>query len=289
METLSNKFKKCEVFNEEFNKISPSKPFTKVYILSYISSCIEVVQREVQKRYPDRHLIFVNPIFIVDRQIYPVPFPSGDETVLKLLRPFFSLIQSKIIIPLSIPILENLLSGVVLGYNNPLSECHYKLFKAFDLDIFPYDIDLNLCHIDQNLLVGEIKDMTINCGRFSDAFINFSNSLLATSCEDKIKLFKTLIVYKNISKAIDSSLVYSFVNKYNQTQSFFDCMLTFISQKPFNEDELLDFGNIIEGISLPIANYDYNKSKGISPKTVAVRSSLNTMLNYGFMQHDINF
>jgi hypothetical protein len=284
METLSNLFKKSEIFSEEFDKIFPSKPFTKFNILNYISACTEIVLTEAQQRFPSRRLKFINPLFIVDGEIFPAANLTGDEAILKLTRPFFGLVQSKTIIPLSIPILENLLSGVCLCYGNTTDKCEYQLFKKVDLDSLPYEIDFRPDEIDQQRLHDEVSNLKIDIDRFTEDFEEFAKYLSVFSYQDKIKLTKTLALYKNISKTISPTLFYSFVNKYNQTHSFFDCLLTLISEKPFDEDELLDFANIVEGISLPIANYDHNKSKGISAQTMAKRNSLKSMLINSFRQ-----
>jgi len=284
METLSNLFKKSEVFSEEFDKIFPSKPFTKFNILNYISSCTEMVLGEARQRFPTRRLKFINPLFIVDGEIFPASNLPGDDTILKLTHPFFGLVQSKTIIPLSIPIIENLLSGVCLCYGNINEPCDYKLFKKFELDSLSYELDFDLNAVDEHYLNDEISNLKVDIDRFTEEFDQFAKSLSVFSYQDKIKLTKTLALYKNLAKSINSTLFYSFVNKYNQTHSFFDCMLTFISEKPFDEDELLDFANIVEGISLPIANYDHNKSKGISAQTMAKRNSLKSMLINSFRQ-----
>jgi hypothetical protein len=284
METLSNLFKKSEVFGEEFDKIFPSKPFTKFNILNYISACTEIVLGEARQRFPTRRLRFINPLFIVDGEIFPASDLGGDNIILRLTRPFYGLVQSKTIIPISLPIIENLLSGVCLYYGNINENCDYRLFKKFDLDSLPYELAFNAGEIDEQRLHDEITNLKIDIDRFTDEFDEFAKSLSIFSYQDKIKLTKTLVLYKNISKTISPTLFYSFVNKYNQTHSFFDCMLAFISEKPFDEDELLDFANIVEGISLPIANYDHNKSKGISAQTMAKRNSLKSMLINSFRQ-----
>ena len=132
-------------------------------------------------------------------------------------------------------------------------------------------------------IANEIRALKIHVNKYPASFLYFSEALSSISEEEKIILIKTLILYKSMSNAINESLVFSFVNKFNPVKSFFDCLLTFVSERPFDEDELLDFAHITESVALPIANFDYSKSKGISSHTMAKRnSSLRSVLEDTF-------
>ena len=282
MESLSNSLKRSGVIQREFDKIFPEHTFNKTNILSYITACTGVVLEATQRKYPDHNIKFVNPVFIVDKEIYPAANLPGDTTILKLTKPFFNLLQAKVIVPLSLPVMDNLLSGVCLFYGNTFSAFDYKLFKCCNLDHIIPEAGLDTKDIKGPYMIDDIIDLQIDLTKVSYNVNQFAHELSATAPMDKIRLIKTLILYRDISKALSDSLVFSFVNRYNQAHSFFDCLLTFISERPFDEDELLDLANITEGVSLPISNYDYNKSKGISAHTMARRNSLKTSLLEAF-------
>ena len=284
MESLSNLFKKSDVFKQEFDKVFPAKPFNKVNILNYISICTGIVLAETRKKYPDQHLKFINPVFIVDKEIFPAPSLPGDPTILKLSRLFFDLIQRQVVIPLSLPIMDSLLSGICLFYGNIYEDSTYKLFKTYNLDILSNEVVIKANEIHDIYTADEIKDLNVGVAQIANnAFHEFSSALNLDSYEDQMKLVKTLILYKSLARVTSDTLVFSFVNKFNQSHSFFDCLLSFVSEKPFEEDALLDFAHIAEAISLPIANYDYSKSKGISVQTMAKRNnSLKALLVKSF-------
>ncbi len=284
MDSLSNLLKKSEVFQNEFDKIFPSQTFNKVHILKYIATCTGIVLTETRKKYPQHNIRFINPVFVVDNDIYPASDLPGDETILKLTRPFFNLLQAKIIMPLSIPVLDNLLSGVCLFYGNTANKYDYRLFKTFDLDHILANNVEGAKPVDTHpkYRLDEIIDMKVDLTQLGTTFDHFAHALNLTTDQEKTRLIKTLILYRDVSKALGNSLVFSFVNRYNQSHSFFDCILTFISEHPFDEDQLLDLANITQGISLPIANYDYSKSKGISAHTMAKRNSLKSSLINSF-------
>jgi hypothetical protein len=283
MESLSNLFKKTDIFKQEFDKIFPGKPFNKVNILSYITACTEIVLAESRKKYHDHYLKFINPVFIVDNEIFPVPNLPGDPTIAKLTRPFFDLVQEKTIIPMSLPVRDNLLSGVCLFYGDTFENEKYGLFKTYNLDDIFTEVSIRANEIHDIYYVDGIKELPIGVAQIAnDTFLEFSSGLNLASDEEKIMLIKSLILFRSIARVVNTPLVFSFVNNFNQRHSFFDCLLTFISEKPFDEDILLDFAHITEAISLPLANYDYNKSKGISKKTMAKRNSLKTLLVKNF-------
>jgi hypothetical protein len=282
MESLSNLLKKSDVFQNEFDKIFPAQTFNKTNILRYVSVCTAIVLEESRKRYPEHIIKFVNPVFVVDKEIYPAPDLHGDTTVLQLTRPLFNLLQSKIIVPFSVPILDNLLSGLCLFFGETAGRYPYQLFKTCDLDNLVADTGMNPEQAQRARVIDDLIDLDIDVTRFSNTLNKFCEDLLAISEYDKIRLVKTLILYRDMANGLSDALVYSFVNKYNQTRSFFDCLLTFVSAQPFDEDELLDLALITEGMSLPIANYDHSKSKGISAHTMAKRNSLRTAIIESF-------
>jgi hypothetical protein len=209
----------------------------------------------------------------------------GDPNIVRLIKPVFGIVQSKTLTSISLPILENLLSGVCLCFGNTYNYYDYNLFKTFNLDSLTHNVGFIADEINEHRLVDKFKYLKVDVNRFTEDFNYFAGLLSAVTDDEKIRLIKTLILYKDISSALSQSLVYSFVNKYNQTHSFFDCLLVLISERPFDEDELLDFALIAESISLPIANYDVSKSKGISAQTMAKRNSLKTLLFSSFKQH----
>ncbi len=284
MGPLSNLFKRSDIFQQEFDRIFPARPFNKVNVLNYITVCTDIVLTRSRKRYPEKGLKFINPLFIVDNQIYPASGLSGDPNILRLLKPVFGIVQSKTMSSISLPILDNLLSGVCLCFGNTYNYYEYNLFKSFDLDSLTNNVGFIADELSEQRLSDKFKYLKIDASRFTEDFNYFAEILSANTEEEKMKLIKALILYKDISNALSQSLVYSFVNKYNQTRSFFDCLMVLISERPFDEDELLDFALITEGISLPIANYDVSKSKGISAQTMAKRGSLKTLLFSSFKQ-----
>jgi len=284
MWSLSNSFKKSGVFQEEFDKIFPARPFTKANILNYISICTEIVLSAGRKKYTENNLKFINPLFIVDHTIYPASNLPGDISILKLLNPVFGIIQSRNMTSISIPILDNLLSGVCLFFGNANIQHEYRLYKTFNLDSLTNNIGFIADEINGTRLLDKFKYLKVDANNFTESFNDFARLLSATTDDDRQRLVKTLLMYKNIANALSNSLAFSFVNKYNQTHSFFDCLLVLISEKAFDEDELLDFALITEGISLPIANYDFSKSKGISAQTMATRNSLKTLMLSSFRE-----
>jgi hypothetical protein len=274
MESLSNVFKRSAVFQGEFDKVFPEHTFNKTNILSYITNCTGLILDEMRHRYPDHNVRFINPVFIVDNEIFPAANLPGDTTILKLTRPFFELLESGIIVSLSLPILENLLSGVCLCFGDTYNKYDYKLFKSCNLDQIIPDAGLDAGDVKGRYMIDNIVDLKIDLSKLSYNVKEFAYELSANTDEEKVRLIKTLILYRDISKALSDSLVFSFVNRYNQTHSFFDCPLTFISDRPFDEDQLLDLANITEGVSLPIVNFDMAKSKAISAATMAKRNAL---------------
>ena len=277
MGPLSNVFKRSEIFKVEFDKIFPAETFNKVNILKYITACTGEILKEAQEKYHAHGLRFINPLFIVNREIFPASNLPGDRDVLKFTRPVFELVASRAIIPLSQPVVDNLLSGICLFFGKTAGVHDFKLFKTFNLDILP-DIAAKPGGETEINIANEIRSLNIHVNKYPTSFLDFSNALSAISEDDKIVLIKTLILYKSMSAAINDSLVFSFVNKFNPSPSFFDCLLTFVSDRPFDEDELLDFAHITESLALPIVNFDYSKSKGISAHTMAKRHSLKEVL-----------
>ncbi len=277
MGPLSNLLKRSEIFKEQFDRIFPDETFNKVNILKYITECIGILLTEARDKYPDHGIRFINPLFIVDREIFPASNLPGDAVILKFTPQIFDLVQSKTIIPFSLPIIDNLLSGICLFHGNIEMPHDYKLFKTFNLNILP-NIESVAGEINEDNIAAKIINLSIRIQKYPASFVALSNALGSNSEEEKVTLIKTLLLYKSMANTLDHSLAYSFINKYNATRSFFDCLLTVVSEQPFDEDELLDFAHIAESIALPIANYDYNKSKGISAHTMAKRNSLKSVM-----------
>jgi len=287
MSPLSNSFKRSGIFKDEFDKIFPDETFNKVHILRYITACTGIVLKGVQERYPERGLRFINPLFIVDGEIFPASNLPGDASVLQFARPVFELLGSKTIIPLSLPVVNNMLAGVCLFHGSTAGSNHYSLFKTFDLDMLP-GIDADAGEAQAEGIANEVRDMQIHVNSYPDSFLAFAHALGADTEEAMMDLVKTLILYKSMSAAINESLVFSFVNKFHPAPSFFDCILTFVSDHPFDEDELLDLAHITESMALPIATYDYSRSKPISANTMAKRHSLKEVLVESFRSEAVN-
>ena len=74
---------------------------------------------------------------------------------------------------------------------------------------------------------------------------------------------------------------FSFINGYNQEFSFFNCLFTLVSEKPFAEDELLDFALLVDSMAAPIAGY-YADAKGVSADTMAKRTAIRSVLENSF-------
>lgn len=284
MGPLSNLFKRSDIFQQEFDRIFPDRPFTKVNILNYITVCTEIILTRARKKYPEKGLKFINPLFVVDNQIYPASNLPGDPNIVRLVKPVFGIVKSKTMASISLPILDNLLSGVCLCFGNTYGYYDYNLFKTFDLDSLTDNVGFLADEISEYRLADKFRYLKVDANKFTEDFNEFARALSLVTEEEKLKLIKALILYKDISNAIGQSMVYSFVNKYNQTRSFFDCLLVLISERPFDEDELLDFALIAEGVAMPIANYDVSKSKGISAQTMAKRNSLKTLLFNSFKE-----
>jgi hypothetical protein len=283
MESLSNLFKKSDAFRQEFDRIFPAQPFNKVNILHYISACTAMVINEARKSYPDHHLKFINPVFVVDNEIFAAGSLPGDPTLAKLTRPYFDLVQDNTIMAISQPVRDNLLAGACFFYGNEDEEQDYKLFINFDLSEIAADVTIRANEIHDIYVVEGLKDLNIGVAQIiSKPFLDLCARLGVVDDGDKIKLIKSLVLFKSMARYINSPLVFSFINKFNQSHSFFDCLLTFVSEKQFDEDTLLDFAHITETICLPLENYDYSKSKGISKSTMAKRNSLKTLLVRSF-------
>ena len=89
------------------------------------------------------------------------------------------------------------------------------------------------------------------------------------------------MLYKNMARLSEPGLFFSFVNNYNQAFSFFNCLFTLVSEKPFSEEELLDFALIIDNMSAPIAGY-YSDPKGVSVETMTKRNAIKSVLENSF-------
>ncbi len=104
MGPLSLLFKRSDIFQKEFDRLFPDNAFNKVNILKYITACTEIILSRARKYYPEKKLIFINPLFIVDKQIYPASNLPGDANILRLLKPVFGIVQSKTMASISLPV-----------------------------------------------------------------------------------------------------------------------------------------------------------------------------------------
>ncbi len=280
MQYLSEAFKQSGFFGKEFDKIFADKPFDKPNILAYINVCTTAVLAEAQRKHPHNALKFINPIFIVNREIYPVPGLTGDERVMKLAYESFGLIDSQNIVPLSLKVLDNRMFGLVLYFNNNYKGHEYMTFRTFDLG---NTTSSNDDKITDTVLVDALSLLEIDINKVSGDFHKIATELELETTKEKMKLYKTFMLYKNMARLSDSGMFFSFVNNYNQAMSFFNCLFTLVSEKPFSEEQLLDFALIIDHMSAPIAGY-YSDPKGVSVETMAKRNAIKSVLEHSFKQ-----
>lgn len=277
MSYLSETFKKSDTFKKEFGKIFSSQTFDKSNILRYISNCTSLILAEAQRKYPEHNLKFINPIFIVNREIYPVPDLHGDERVINIAYESFSLVSSRTIVPLSLKILDNRMFGLCLYFRDGARDPGYISFRSFNLgNTTNNDND----KIKETIIVDEVSHLEMDINRVTGEFHRLAAEFDLVNTKDKLRLFKTLMLYKNMARIADHGMYFSFINSYNPEQSFFNCLFTLVSEKPFAEPELLDFALLIDAMSAPIAGF-YG-DKGVSAETMAKRNALKTTLEKSF-------
>lgn len=277
MSYLSETFKKSDTFKKEFGKIFSTQPFDKPNILRYISNCTSLILVEAQKKYPQNGLKFINPIFIVNREIYPVPDLHGDERIINIAYESFSLVSSRTIVPLSLKILDNRLFGLCLYFHDAAHDPGYMSFRSFNLgNTTNNDND----KIKESIIVDQVSHLEMDINRVTGEFHRLAAEFELINTKDKLRLYKTLMLYKNMARIADHGMYFSFINNYNQDPSFFNCLFTVVSEKPFAETELLDFALLIDNLSAPIAGF-YG-DKGVSAETMAKRNALKSLLEKSF-------
>ena len=278
MQYLSEAFKQSGFFGKEFDKIFAEQPFDKPNILAYINLCTTAVLAEAQRKHPHHGLKFINPIFIVNGEIYPVPGLTGDERVMRLAYESFGLVNSRTIVPLSLKVLDNRMFGLVLYFNDRYKGHEYMTFRTFDLG---NTTNSNDDKIKDAILVDEVSHLEMDINKVTGDFHKIAAELELVTTKEKMKLYKTFMLYKNMARLSDTGMFFSFVNNYNQAFSFFNCLFTLVSEKPFSEEELLDFALIIDQLSAPIAGF-YSDPKGVSVETMAKRNAIKSVLERSF-------
>ena len=279
MSYLSAAFKRSDIFKKEFDKIFTTQQFDKPNILRYINACATIILEEVQKKYPQNDLKFINPVFIVNREIYPVPDLAGDKPIINLAYESFGLVSSRAIVPLSLKVLDNRLFGLCLYFHNTIPDPDYVAFRTFNLG---NTTNNNNDAISESVLVEEVSHLEMDINNMTNEFHKLATEFELVTTEDRMRLFKTMMLYKNMARLSEHGMFFSFVNNYNQLPSFFNCLFTFVSGKPFAEDELVDFALLIDALSAPLANYYRDDPKGVSVETMAKRSALKNMLEKSF-------
>ncbi|MEI8280162.1 MAG: hypothetical protein WCG87_10390 [Bacteroidota bacterium] len=254
MGSLSRSFKISNKFQNEFEILFPNKPFTKEYILQYITACTNHVFKQAAKKFPDHKLKYINPIFVIDKMIYPASNLAGDHNINRSVLAAFHLVATNEIIPISQPIRQNKLKGICLFSGSDLLSHTYNTFKTFNLDLIVSNEDIIADDIDEKYLVEKVSRMDIDLENLNQNFHAFSRELQINATEDIVKLKKTLVLYQLLAKALNGTTSISFVNS-TQQNSFFHCLLTLISEQPFKESELLDFATVLELMSQPLENY----------------------------------
>ncbi len=281
MSYLSDTFKRSDAFKKEFDKIFATQPFDKPNILRYLNACTTVILAEAHKKYPQNDLKFINPVFIVNREIYPVPTLPGDERIINLAYDSFSLVSSRTIVPLSLKVLDNRMFGLCLYFHESIADPGYVAFRTFDLG---NTTNNNNDKIKEAILVDEVSHLEMDINRVTGEFHRLAAEFELINTKDKMRLYKTLMLYKNMARLSDKGMFFSFVNNYNQAASFFNCLFTLVSEKPFAEDELIDFALLIDNLSAPIANYYRDDPKGVSDETMEKRRAIKNVLDNSFKQ-----
>ena len=277
MSYLSEAFKRSDIFKKEFAKIFATQPFDKPNILRYINVCTTAILEAAHKQYPKYGLKFINPIFIVNREIYPVPDLPGDERIINIAYESFGLVSSRTIVPLSLKILDNRMFGLCLYFHDGDPGHGYMSFRTFNLaDITNNNND----KVKESILVDAVSHLEMDINRVTGEFHRLAAEFELIDTKEKMRLYKTLMLYKNMARLADHGMYFSFINNYNQVPSFFNCLFTLVSEKPFAETELLDFALLIDNMSAPIANY--YADKGVSAETMAKRNSIKNVLEKSF-------
>jgi len=253
MGILANHFKRTGIFTEAFDKHCPEgKKFSKKEILNYLTICSNLLFTEAKRKYPLHGVHFINPVFVQGKVIYRAANLKGDFNIVKLVNAAFHLVKTEKILPVTMPIIKRQLQGICLFFGGNDDVFEYTAFKTFNLDKIEVAIPLIAGEIHEEFLMDEIDEITINLNALPPIFNQFADDLCLNDHE-KALFKKTLILYKNAAEVIDKRIVFAFVNKFNKHTPF-NCLLTVISEQPFEEDLLFDFAQVIELICAPIAN-----------------------------------
>ena len=254
---LSLSLKKRRVFEREFSNIFPNSDFDTLNILEYIAICSKLVLEEAKKYYKENIIYYINPVFIYGKgdnlKVYKAPNMSDKLNIIKSNNIAFNLVDKKVILPLSVKIVNNNLHGICLIYDND-KKYDYELYHIFNLKDIKNNIKLIDGEIHEDYVISEIQKPLSNLHLKNESLQNFAQELSITAQDELIKLKKALILYKFISKSIGDKVTFSFINKFNP-HNFFECLFTVISENQFSEDQLLDFASIVESISSPLAKY----------------------------------
>ncbi len=280
MQYLSGAFKASGFFTKEFDRIFATQPFDKPNILEYINVCTKEILSRAQAKYPLQGLTFINPVFIVNREIYPVPELPGDRRIIDLAYESFGLVNSRTIVPLSLKVLDNRMFGLVLYFNDNYKGQEYMTFRTFDL---ANTTGSNADKLNEAFLVDNVAHLEIDIDKVTDDFNKLAAEFELSTTKEKMQLYKTFMLYKNMARLSDTGMFFSFINNYNQAVSFFNCLFTVVSEKPFTEEELLDFALIVDAMSAPVAGF-YSDPKGVSVETMAKRNVLKSVLENSFKQ-----
>jgi hypothetical protein len=284
---LSDFLGKSGNFKAEFERIVKIKDDSRENILKYISACTKIIFSEVEKNYPRHNLRYINPIFIVNKDIYPVPDVRGDINISKVARASEKLIASEDILPLSQAIISSGSPGACLFWGHAGDSNEYKGFKTLGLGSITVGLGLGAHGIDEAMMVDKMHtvDARAAVGE-AEGFLG----ALGVRAEDRLKLVRTVVLYKNIAAALGTPMAFSFVNNSVKTHSF-NCLMTFVSEHAFTEGELNDLAGVIAEMSAPIEQY-YNGNNGTAPqgqkqkleketekRRAAIRSAINGEVN----------
>lgn len=275
---LYSYFHEDDTFNNKFEILLKKGGFENLDILNYIKWCTKTVLQRAQKTYPDKELLFINPVVSIKQRIFPSDHVTTDPNMLKALSGFLKLADTKVIVPISSIVKQEKLPGITLLYNIDFDEVKHTAYKKVDLNCIKTNIAFDDDEINEQYLISKIERLDINLNKSSQHFHNLCDELNIKDKHEMVKLKKSLIYFRNISPFFGDTLAYSFVNKFNKIHSFFDCTFTLISRKSFSQDELRDFAIVLENLSAPVGGY-LNKGIAVTPSILDLLNSLNKRTN----------
>ncbi len=255
---LSDYFKINDVFEKQYNSsFANIENDSKYNALDYISTCAQIVFEKAQKHYPNNGLHYINPVLILKKEIVEAAdinnqFPRVNmANIINSLHATYQLVHSGKISSIAKLVVYKKLTGLCLFFGNIHENYTFKKFKTYNLDRVESELKFTT-NLHSRSIIESVTKLQINKNDISNESNQLFRELTIENIDEMIGLEKTFILYKSASRQIDRSLCISYVNKYNTYNSFFDCIFTLISEKPFNEKELLDFARIVEGISFPL-------------------------------------